>query len=275
MLDLRPLIGTHDVLMVTLDSLRYDVAQEALLAGLTPNLAALLPENRWEYRHTPGNFTYSAHQAFFAGFLPTPGEPGQHERLFATRFEGSVTTGDTTVVFDSSDIVHGFSELGYRTICIGGVGFFNKQNPLGNILPAHFQESHWDPTLGVTDRDSTENQVRVSIEILNRLSNEQRLFLFLNISALHQPNCMYLSGAKEDSKESQMMALSYVDQHLPRLFDHMTRRAPLIALIFSDHGTAYGEDGFVGHRISHETVWSVPYSEFILPQSIPAHSMSN
>ncbi|MBX9668909.1 MAG: STM4013/SEN3800 family hydrolase [Candidatus Obscuribacterales bacterium] len=275
MLDLRPLIGTNDVLMVTLDALRYDVAQEALLAGLTPNLASLLPDSRWEHRHTPGSFTYSAHQAFFSGFLPTPSEPGQHERLFATSFEGSVTTGDTTVVFDAGDIIHGFAERGYHTVCVGGVGFFNKQNPLGTILPAHFQESHWNQTLGVTDIASTENQVRLSIEILDRVPDHQRVFLFLNVSALHQPNYMYLQGAKEDSKESQIMALAYVDKHLPRLIERMVKRAPLIALIFSDHGTAYGEDGFVGHRISHETVWTVPYSEFILPQSIPADSMSN
>ena len=42
------LIGTHDILFVTLDTLRYDVAQEALRRGLTPNLGAVLPGGRWE-----------------------------------------------------------------------------------------------------------------------------------------------------------------------------------------------------------------------------------
>jgi hypothetical protein len=32
----------------------------------------------------------------------------------------------------------------------------------------------------------------------------------------------------------------------------------------SDHGTAYGEDGYHGHRIAHETVWTVPYAELVL-----------
>ena len=51
MLNARELIGTHDVLFVTLDTLRYDVARDALAAGQTPNLEAVLPEGRWEVRH--------------------------------------------------------------------------------------------------------------------------------------------------------------------------------------------------------------------------------
>ena len=31
-----------------------------------------------------------------------------------------------------------------------------------------------------------------------------------------------------------------------------------------DHGTAYGEDGYHGHRVAHEVVWTVPYAEFLL-----------
>ena len=78
MLDARALVGSHDILLITLDTLRYDVARDMLAAGRTPNLAALLPGGQWEQRHSPGSFTYAAHQAFFAGFLPTPTAPGQH-----------------------------------------------------------------------------------------------------------------------------------------------------------------------------------------------------
>ena len=85
MIDARNLVGTHDILFVTLDALRYDVAVETLAEGATPNLAHVLPNGIWEKRHTPGNFTYAAHHAFFAGFLPTPITPGPHERLFAAR----------------------------------------------------------------------------------------------------------------------------------------------------------------------------------------------
>lgn len=100
MLNARALVGSHDILFITFDTLRYDVACAMLAAGRTPNLAALLPEAQWQARHTPGSFTYAAHHAFFAGFLPTPVAPGQHPRLFAAQFTGSETTSEHTCVFD-------------------------------------------------------------------------------------------------------------------------------------------------------------------------------
>src|SRR5690349_10362406 len=101
MINANALLGTHDVLFMTLDTLRYDIARDALRHGRTPNLEAVLPGRAWEKRHSPGNFTYAAHQAFFAGFLPTPARPGKHPRLFALRFPGSETTTDQTCIFDA------------------------------------------------------------------------------------------------------------------------------------------------------------------------------
>jgi hypothetical protein len=264
MIDINRLIGTHDLLFMTLDTLRYDVAVQALEQGRTPNLAAALPGGRWEERHSPGSFTYSAHQSFFAGFLPTPVAPGKHPRPFALRFPGSETTVEHTCVLDAPDIVTGLAARGYHTICIGGVGFFNKQTPLAAVLPGLFAESWWGPELGVTDPHSTENQVALALERLGRLPASQRVFLFLNVSAIHQPNYMYLPGAREDTLASHAAALAYVDQCLPPLFVALRRRAPVFAIICSDHGTAYGEDGYHGHRLAHPVIWTVPYAEFVL-----------
>jgi hypothetical protein len=261
-LDMNAVVGTHDILFVTLDTLRLDVAERALDEGRTPHLAAVLPGGRWERRHTPGSFTYAAHQSFFAGFLPTPARPGRHPRLFALRFEGSETISPSTCVLDSSDIVSGLAARGYHTACVGGVGFFNKKNPLGCVLPGLFAESHWSPHLGVTDPRSTENQVRLACEILERTPG--RVFLYLNISALHQPNHFYLPGTERDTLESHAAALAYVDSQLPPLFAAFRRRGPTLALLMSDHGTAYGDDGYRGHRLAHPSVWDVPYGEAIL-----------
>jgi len=211
MIDVNTLIGSHDVLFITLDALRFDVAQRCLRDGRTPNLARLLPVGVWEERHSPGNFTLAAHQAFFAGFLPTPVTPGKHPRLFALRFPGSETTVPETCVFDAPDIVAGFAERGYHTACIGGVGFFNKATPLGRVLPSLFAESHWRPEFGVTEPRSTENQVACAAQVLGRLPRDRRVFLFLNVAAIHQPNRFYVPGAAEDSLETHAAALAYVD----------------------------------------------------------------
>jgi hypothetical protein len=269
-IDAARLIGTHDVLFVVLDALRYDVAVDALVAGRTPNLAQVLPGGAWQRRHSPGTFTYAAHQAFFAGFLPTPPRPGRHERLFAARFGGSETTGPRTAVFDAPDLVTGLADRGYHTVCIGGVGFFNKLTPLGSVLPGLFAESHWSEEMGVTGRRSTELQVKLADRILRELPRERRVFLFVNVSALHQPNCIFTSGATSDTPATQAAALAYVDGWLPVLFEAVRRRGPSLVVICSDHGTAYGEDGYVGHRVAHPVVWTVPYGEFVMDGNFSA-----
>ena len=35
-------------------------------------------------------------------------------------------------------------------------------------------------------------------------------------------------------------------------------------LIFSDHGTCYGESGYTGHRLVHDAVTHVPYAELVI-----------
>ncbi|WP_254512422.1 STM4013/SEN3800 family hydrolase [Anatilimnocola floriformis] len=263
MINVRQLIPSHDVVLITLDTLRYDVAEQANNAGKTPFLTSLLPGGHWEQRHSPGNFTFAAHQGFFAGFLPTPATPGKHARLFAARFPGSETTSEQTFVFEEANLVHGLAARGYHTICIGGVGFFNRLSPLGCVLPDLFQESHWSEELGVTSRHSTERQVALACERLRALDNSQRAFLFINISALHQPNCIFAPPAQEDSPATQAAALAYVDRQLPPLFDLLAQRGPSLCILTSDHGTAYGEAGYWGHRLAHECVWNVPYAEFV------------
>ncbi len=265
MLNARELIGTHDVLFITLDTLRYDVAVRMLEEGRTPNLAAHLPWGGWEMRHSPGNFTFPAHQAFFAGFLPTPVAPGHHPRLFALRFPASETITPHTYVFDAPNIVAGLAGVGYHTVCIGGVTFFDKQSPLGNVLPGLFAESHWEPGFSSSEPRSTENQVQLACRIIAQTPRERRLFLFINVSAIHQPTWFYLPGARQDSLASHAAALAYVDRCLPPLFGALQRRAPCLAIVCSDHGTAFGEGGYMGHRVSHPVVWTVPYAEFILP----------
>lgn len=257
-------VGTHDLLFVTLDTLRFDVAMLALQRGSTPRLAGWLPASGWELRHTPGNFTFAAHQAFFAGFLPTPATPGPRPRLFAVEFPGSETINAKTAVFSEPDTIRGFAARGYHTLCIGGVGFFNPASPLGQVLPGYFAESHWRPEFSVAHRESTQAQVDLAIRRLEELPRDKRVLLFLNVSALHQPNCMYVEGVTKDSIETQAAALAYVDSHMGRLVDAMHARAPLMAVICSDHGTAYGEDGYHGHRLSHPVVWNVPYVDFVL-----------
>ncbi|MFI6548137.1 STM4013/SEN3800 family hydrolase [Streptomyces prunicolor] len=264
---MNAIVGDHDILLVTLDTLRHDVAVELAAEGRIPRLARHLPGGRWERRHAPGSFTYASHQAIFAGFLPTPAEPGPHPRLFAASFAGSETTAEGTFVYDTPDLVSGLAAAGYRTVCVGGVGFFNRRGPLGSVLPGLFQEAHWEEEFGVTSPHSFENQIDRVEQVVGQLPAEQRLFLFVNVSALHQPNWFHLPGATReagDTRETHAAALEYVDRHIGRLFAAASSRRPCFVIVCSDHGTAYGDDGYTGHRLGHESVWTVPYAQFLL-----------
>ncbi len=265
--DMNRLCSTHNVLLLVLDTLRFDVAAAEFGGGRTPNFSRLSPGG-WQERHSPGSFTYSAHQAFFAGFLPTAADPkADQSRLFAAQFAGSETTGPGTKVFDAPDLVTGFRNEGWRTICIGGVGFFNMQTPLSRVLPALFEEGYWEPRLGVTERESTRFQFELADELLRRQTSRPT-FLFINVSALHQPNYFYAQESGPDTLQTHAAALRYVDAQLPLLTRALGRSLrPTFCIATSDHGTTYGEDGWTGHRVAHPVVWTVPYAEGIVPLS--------
>jgi hypothetical protein len=255
---------SHDVLLLVLDTLRFDVAAAEWKAGRTPNLVRLLPAG-WEERHSPGSFTYAAHHAFFAGFLPTPATPGApHTRRFAARFAGSETTGPETKIFDAPDIITGLRQEGWRTLCIGGVGFFNQRTPLSRVLPALFEEAHWEEKFGVTDPESSRHQFEFAAGKLAE-QPERPVFLFINVSALHQPNYFYAGAEGPDTLASHAAALRYVDAQLPLLEQALGRRPrPTFCFLTSDHGTTYGEDGWTGHRLAHPLTWTVPYGETVV-----------
>lgn len=255
-------IGRADLLLVTLDTLRYDAAQQAWQEGKLPTLAPYLAKTGWEKRHSPGSFTYAAHHAFFAGFLPTPARPGGHTRLFAAEFAGSATTGPDTWTFPQATLPEGLRAQGYHTICVGGTGFFSRQNALASVLPGLFDEAHWRPELGVTCPESPQNQVRQCLDAIRATS--ARLMLFLNVSAIHQPNWFYGAAQGPDTLATHTAALSCVDQALGPLLQALKARGPTFAIVCSDHGTAYGEEGYAGHRLGHDVVWTVPYAEFWL-----------
>ena len=263
-LDARAAVGRRDVLFVVLDTLRYDVAQAAWADGATPVLARWLPATGWERRHSPATFTYAAHHAFFAGFLPTPPGPGPHPRLFAARFPGAASVDARTAEFDAPTWVEGLAQHGYRTICVGGVGFFNPASPLGAVLPGLFHERHWSEELGVTAPDSTAQQVTVARDALTRCGPDERALLFLNVSAIHQPNRHYVPGAEVDDLGTHRAALEYVDGALAPLFEAFRGRGGALCVVCSDHGTAYGEGGLWGHRAKHDVILDVPFAAFLI-----------
>lgn len=93
-------------------------------------------------RHAPGNFTYPSHFAIFAGFLPSPAEPHSLRSRKWLFFPVQAGTGRIppagSYPFTEATFVQSLANVGYETICIGGVNFFSKRNELGRVFPGYF-----------------------------------------------------------------------------------------------------------------------------------------
>lgn len=262
---MNQVVGSHHILFVCLDSLRYDVALEEQEKGNTP---VLNQYGKWRKCQAPGNFTYPSHQAMFAGFFPIDEEISEmkdREKLFFSEDIGMGRKApEGAFTFHESNWVKGLEKEGYDTYCIGGVSFFDKRTEMGTVMPSYFQHSYWCPAFGCKVKESPENQVNFAIKKLEKLSGEQKIMMYLNISALHYPNYFYVPGTKKDSKEAHAAALSYVDEQLGRLFAAFKAKGDTFVICCSDHGTCYGEDGVWFHGVNHPIVNTVPYKHFFL-----------
>jgi len=264
-IDMNDIVGKCDILFLCLDSLRYDVAVTQQECGQTPILAQF---GDWRKCHAPGNFTYPSHQAIFAGFFPVDVEVRtmkQRETLFFSEDIGMGRKApEGAYSFRGATFVQGLEIAGYETYCIGGLSFFDKRTDIGKVMPSYFQYSFWNPSFGCKIKDSAANQINCAVKIISKVRREQLIMMYINISALHYPVHFYLEGMKKDSVECQEAALHYVDGELERLFVAFQQKGDTFVICCSDHGTCYGEEGFLYHGFNHPIVNTVPYKHFML-----------
>lgn len=264
-INMNEVVGSHDILFVCLDTLRYDVAKEEQDKNTTP---VLNKYGSWRKCQAPGNFTYPSHHAMFSGFLPCDYDVKtmmEREMLFFPRNIGmGKKVPPNSFAFEGQTFVEGLAKVGYETYCIGGVSFFDKRSDIGKVFPGFFQHSYWNPSFSCPVKESAQNQIDFAIKKLGQIPAEQRVFMYINIDAIHYPNYFYLEGEKKDNKKTHAAALQYVDGQLERLFDAFAQRNKTFVICCSDHGSCYGEDDCVFHGINHPIVNTVPYKHFFL-----------
>lgn len=272
--DMNQVVGSHHIIFLCLDALRYDVAKEEEERGTTPVLNS---HGSWSRCQATGNFTFPAHQALFAGFFPCVWEAKNHRERIQLFFPENAGNGrkapDGAYRFHQANWIQALQKQGYITCCVGGVTFFDNRSGLGRVLPAYFQQSFWNPSFAPTVRESTNHQVDFTIRWLEKQPLDQKIFLYLNVSAIHYPNYFYLEpemrrqpipAYQRDTKESHRLALRYADSELSRLFDAFRKKGETFVICCSDHGTCYGEDGCYSHGINHPMVNTIPYQHFFL-----------
>ncbi len=177
--------------VITLDSLRFDVAKAALSDGMTPNFASLFEEvgiDSWKKVYSQATFTLPSHLTMFhAGFFPEDrncGEPG-YDRAVSCPFRvktGSGRPNGLYVVPKAPNVVKGFESLGYRTVGIGAVGWFNTDRPTADHWHSYFQEFYWKSDFHENNPDALECQIELA-KTLKLSAGEDPLFFFLNCSS--------------------------------------------------------------------------------------------
>ncbi len=228
-MDMNRVVGTHDILMLCFDTLRYDVSKAEEAAGGTPVFE--------QSRRFVGRKGTRREILLTRLILPSLQDFCLHRQslipcvavngCFSPCRQGrGVSRPKAVIPFTEATFVQSLANKGYETICIGGVNFFSKRNELGRVFPSYFTKSYWLPTFGCTAPDSTEKQIDFALKKLENYSADKRIFMYINFSAIHYPNCHYVKGKTKDDKESHAAALRYIDSQLPRLFEVFSESVP-------------------------------------------------
>jgi len=246
-----------NIAIITLDSLRYDVT----LALDLPNFRKLLLKSgmkRWAKVYSHGTFTLPSHIALFqSGMFPCSEAEGvefPYNRKGKYVFKPTLSwNGHVESLYElpeAENIVRGFEKIGYRTIGVGGVNWFNNKFKTSDFWgKLYFQDFYWKEEFSEKNPKSFEEQIDFIRPILEKV--EDPLFYFHNVSSTHHPFCNF-----PNTVMGQAQSLKYVDHHIMDLIDIIPK--PLHLFICSDHGECFGEDGIWGHAKYHEKVMEVP-----------------
>lgn len=281
----------YNVCLITLDSLRFDVAKSAKL----PFLSSI--SQRPVKAETDGTYTYPAHHALFTGRMPRRYDQKEIIKGFKTiwRPEDSKSHKTHLVTTTKATIMEHYRSLGYQVLGVGGVQFFNPDLTC-NLLPLQFEEyAYFGPNKNIPEPQlipRTKSQLpSCNIEhIANRLQQDRSFFLFINFSETHTPydvpntiiNEQYeqtvskyyaatqtkkrypVNNLPLSTKErlflmdAQKNALEWVDSQLAVLFANLPRSLPKLTLIMADHGEEFGEHGRYGHGYPSPQVMQIP-----------------
>ena len=280
----EPPDGAHHLVVVILDSLRYDSA----LAADMKNVARLgTLERRWTY----ASWTAPSHYNLLMGLLPHTNP--QHvyaseyyKRDFARYAERLGVPGVEFKKLLPSIYLPTYlrSTLGYRTGALVSMPVLNRHTPINrdfdvyesmpkhNDFPAMVQRLRFDggrPWFWLLNIGETHYPYALPDEDPSewpRISGVHGVFEHLDENMVGgrlveaEADDFFDTDQLRRLRGRQVRAASFADDVLESLFDVVPPGTWIV--VTSDHGELFGEGGFFGHGpVMHEKVFEVPFAE--------------
>ena len=250
------------VLLLTIDSCRYDVFEPA-------HVPALKSIGKLYRAMSPASYTLPAHASIFAGFTPGCAELAEpyvnpkYAKFFKLIGPGVPGKAQDFITLPGRNIIDGFKRIGYQTIGSGGVGWFRPDTLSGRSLTVDFENFFWGGRTWALPAQLAFLHKHLSA------SNKPN-FVFLNVGETHVP--YYFEGAPWEPKNNpcvpfgltndaaecrrrQTLCLQYVDCLLAPLIKAFSN-STIVAC--ADHGDCWGEAGLWEHSVFHPKVFEVP-----------------
>jgi hypothetical protein len=277
-----PAKGARNLVVVTLDSLRFDTCVEA-----RPVTMARLGEI--ERRHSYASWTAPSHYNLLMGLLPHTSPPGVlAAAVYRRDYERYAKRLGIDGLGIGSLLPHLFlptllrEHLGYRTHAYVSMPVLNPNTALNQ----HFDHYELMPN---------HHDLPGMIERLH-FPEDRPSFHLLNVGETHYPYSFdgddgsqlphvsgvhgavkragdesvrddvlpFSTGDLAELRDRQVKAAAYADRLLAGLLDVVPANTWLV--VTSDHGELFGEGGYFGHGpMVHEKVLEVPFVEGLRP----------
>lgn len=278
----RPPAGAQDVVVLVLDSCRFDSFAAAAPRQLE-RIGAL--ERRWSY----ASWTSPSHFNLLMGLLPHRSEPGALASATYRReyrdWGQRLGVGDLGLLdlLPRLWLPHALRRMGYRTHARVSLPVLHPDCPLNQdfdsykLMPQHDrldalldeltftpeQPSFWLLNAGETHYPYT--TARAPEAALPHLSGVRGVQLQAQLRgglALDGPDvaALFSADALRSLQARQVQAVVELDRGFERLVDLLPTGAWLV--VTADHGELFGEDGYFGHGpFQHPKLFEVPLLE--------------
>lgn len=229
-----------NVVLITIDTLRYDVGYMGYSRPITPRIDELAKESVvFERAYALASYTAKSLPPMLIGKYS-----GETHRGYShfNRFEAAETF-----------VAQRLQRAGIRTISVQGYWYFFQ--PFGMERGFDVINSTAAPKTPQLEGDRGSTSAALSDAAIRELSDpnleQQRFFLWVHYTDPHAEYVQH-EGFEfgKDSRARYDSEVAFVDHHVGRILDAL-RKSPLwertAVVLTSDHGEAFGEHGMIRH----------------------------